>query len=158
MASLFSCPLLGRGGLTPLDHFTAPGGDSVKGRRPFMLTPSGGRDKWSDDLDAVNDRCYPRSALTIPSCSPWNKCRKSLERVSEIIGTGVGNHWNRCRKSLEWVSKIIGTSVGNHWNRCRKSLEQVSEIFGMSVENHWDGCRFRRIIQQHLYPPFFIFL
>ena len=33
-------------------------------------------------------------------------------------------------------------------------LEQVSEIFGMSVENHWNGCRFRRIIQQHLYPPF----
>ena len=30
--------------------------------------------------------------------------RKSLERVSEIIGTGVGNFWNECRKSLERVS------------------------------------------------------
>ena len=24
-----------------------------------MLTPSGGRDKWSDDLDTVKGRCYP---------------------------------------------------------------------------------------------------
>ena len=126
VAALFSCPLLGRGGLTPLDHFTAPGGDSVKGRRPFMLTPSGGRDKWSDDLDAVNDRCYPRSALTILFCSPW--------KVPEIVGTSVGKRWNRCRNSLERLSEIVGTVVGNRWNECRKSLEQLSEIIGMSVD------------------------
>ena len=32
---------------------------------------------------------------------------------------GVGNRWNDCRKSLERVSGIVGTSVENHWNGCR---------------------------------------
>jgi len=95
VAALFSCPLLGRGGLTPLDHFTAPGGDSVKGRRPFMLTPPAGgiNDQMTLTLSttgAIHDpRCPP------PSFS-LDRCRKSLERLSEIIGTCVGNCWNEC--------------------------------------------------------------
>ena len=60
----------GRGVLTPLDYPAAPGWDSVRGRRLFMLTPRplGGRDKWPDDLDAGTDRCYITSLglSTIP--------------------------------------------------------------------------------------------
>ena len=80
-SDLFPCPLLGKGGLTPLDHFAAPGSDSVKGRRPFMLTPPGGRDKWSDDLDTVRDRCYP-----FPRCLlfTWNMYRKTLEQMLSL--------------------------------------------------------------------------
>ena len=41
-----SSPSLGRGALTPLDYYVAPGWDSVKSMERFMLTPcQGGRDK-----------------------------------------------------------------------------------------------------------------
>ena len=79
----FSFPALywARAALRPLVTSQRLDPDSVKGRRPFMLTPPGGRDKWSDDLDTVRDRYYP-----FPRCLLFsrNMYRKTLELMLSL--------------------------------------------------------------------------